>query len=154
MSVFSDGAPPEINCFTGLSTRQARISFGTGPFGLHDSFHESSRPCSRTPAPTLAERGACGKQAAMMYVRCMYSSSKSHAGMRVLFLFPSVLFRLGRSSAMHALHVCNLGKKRATLSSRSSRTHRMFRKSTEVCCHRGGEREPVVCSIRQCFCWC
>ena len=27
--------------------------------------------------------------------------------MSVLFLFPSVLFRLGRSNAVHALHVCN-----------------------------------------------
>ena len=39
----------------------------------------------------------------------LYGSSKSHGRMRVSFLFPSVLFRLGRSSAIHALHVCSLG---------------------------------------------
>ena len=84
----------------------------------------------------------------------LYGSSKSHGGMRDLFLFLSVLLRLGKSSAMHALHMCNLGEKRATLSSRSSRTHRMLRKSTEVCCPRGGKREPIAWGIRQPFCWC
>ena len=36
--------PPEKTGIHGLRTRQVRISWSTGPFGLYDSFHESPRP--------------------------------------------------------------------------------------------------------------
>ena len=52
----------------GLRTSQVRISSSTGPFGLHDSFHESPRPRQHKFAHTLPLRRVCGKQKAVVYV--------------------------------------------------------------------------------------
>ena len=60
--------PPVKKYIHSLRTRQARISWSTGPFGLHDSFYESPRPCQHTSTHTLPVRGACGKQEAVMYI--------------------------------------------------------------------------------------
>ena len=51
----------------GLCTVHARISCATGPFGLHDRFHESPRPCQHARVHTLPIRGACGKQRSVVY---------------------------------------------------------------------------------------
>ena len=85
----------------GLRTRQARTSWSTGLFGLHDGFHYSPTPLQNTPSPTFPGRGACGKQAAVLYtsleilpVLLVYIAQR-----RCAHISPDVLARLGSSIA-------------------------------------------------------
>ena len=48
--------------------RGAHNSWNTGPFRLHDSFHDSPSPCRHTPAVFWTARGVCGERAPVVYI--------------------------------------------------------------------------------------